>query len=160
MVCFSRFAFCFCYFFFFNFIFLLSVACYFLYVGVWMCVCVCVIFCIRQTPLNPWNESDFSWVLAPFLFFWIESRRWFNYLKFHVRSDHFVLSKICVSDVSSFVCRRIWWQDDDLGSLLIIAVVPLCHQPGSAIKIFAHTSENGFSRALSVSSIAKMSCRT
>ena len=78
----------------------------------------------------------------------------------------FVLSKICVyaaddnddndDDVSSFVCRRIGWQADDPGSLLIIAVVPLCHRPGLVIKICAHTLESAFSRALSVSSIAKM----
>lgn len=63
-------------------------------------------------------------------------------------------------DVSSFVCRRNGWQADDLGSLLIIVAVPPCHQPGSVIKICAHTLENGFFHAPSVWSTVKMFCHT
>lgn len=70
-------------------------------------------------------------------------------------------NKICVyDDVSSFVCRRNGWQADDQGSLLIIAAVLLYHQPGSATKTFAHILGNEFFRALLVSSIGKMFCRT
>lgn len=73
----------------------------------------------------------------------------------------FCFSKIyAYDDVSSFVCRRIGWQADDLGSLLIIVAAPLYRRPGSVIKICAHTLENGFSRAPSVWSIAKMSFHT
>lgn len=78
----------------------------------------------------------------------------------HFHRFSYSSNKIYVSDVSSFVCRRIGWQDDDQGSLLIIAAVPPYHRPGSVIKTCAHTLESEFSRALLISSNARMFCHT
>lgn len=72
----------------------------------------------------------------------------------------FFSTDFCVLYISSCAGRQIGWLADDPGSLLIIEAAPLFRRPGLAIKTCAHTLENGFSRALSISSIVKTFYRT
>lgn len=135
------------------------------------CCCLCMCLWFRQTFLNPWSDSIFR--LSPLLLLVLlldpgssvfRNSMFCRTVRSHSHSSVCLilvyLNKICVSDVSSFVCHRIGWQADDQGSLLIIAVVPPYHRPGSAIKTCVHTLENEFSRAPLISSIARMSCHT